>query len=126
MIILPHIKHILKGVLLVKKRPYANYSVCFKKEEIARIKNKGFYISVVAVRVVDTIAAFWFGLFQSVGCSLGCTKRCKTAHNEGNYLEKVSGYANQNVMPSTTFKSAILHSQMKNMRCCDQALFSHM
>lgn len=82
MTILPHIKRILKGVLLVKKRPYANLFV-FKKEEIARIKNKGFYISAVAVRVVDTIPASWFGPFQSVGCSLGCTKRCKAAHNEG-------------------------------------------
>lgn len=91
MTILPHIKHILKGVLLVKKRPYANYSVCFKKEEIARNKNKGFYIPVVAVRVVVTIPASWFGLFQSVGCSLGCTKRCKTAHSEGNSLEKLAG-----------------------------------
>lgn len=80
MTILPHIKHILKGVSLVKKRPYANYSVCFKKEEIARNKNEGFYIFVVAMRVVVTIPASWFGLFQSVGC----TKRCKTALNEGN------------------------------------------
>lgn len=84
MTILPHIKRILKGVLLVKKHPYANYSVCFKKGEIARIKNKGFYISVVAVRVDDTVPACWSGLFQSVGCSLECTKRCKIAHNEGN------------------------------------------